>query len=68
MRTNIFTIIAITLMCTGTTFSEIINVPNDFPSIQDAISAAESGDVIQVEAGTYSESIDFLGKTISLSD
>ncbi|HIA72410.1 MAG TPA: hypothetical protein EYO01_06920 [Phycisphaerales bacterium] len=67
MRTNTFFIGAVTLVCTATSFSETINVPNDFPSIQDAISAAESGDVIQVEAGTYSESIDFLGKTITVT-
>ena len=67
MRTTTFFIGAVTLLCTGTTFSEIINVPNDFPSIQEAIFAAEPGDEILVEAGTYTESIDFLGKTISVT-
>ena len=67
MRTTTFFISAVILVCTGTTFSEIINVPNDFPSIQDSITAAEPDDEILVEAGTYSESIDFLGKTISVT-
>ena len=67
MRTTTFFIGAVFFVCTGTTLSDIIIVPNDFPSIQDAISAAVSGDEILVEAGTYSESIDFLGKTISVT-
>lgn len=42
----------------------IINVPGDYSTIQAAINAANNTDTIIVSDGTYSESIDFLGKAI----
>jgi hypothetical protein len=41
-------------------------VPDNFPTIQDAIKAATGGDVIIVRPGTYKERIDFLGKPIQV--
>jgi len=41
-------------------------VPDDFPAIQDAIDAALDGDTIIVRPGTYVETIEFLGKAITL--
>jgi hypothetical protein len=39
-------------------------VPDQFPTIQDAINAAVDGDIISVAPGIYEEEIDFLGKEI----
>lgn len=44
--------------------STTINVPDDHPTIQEAIDAAEPGDTILVGPGTYLENIDFKGKGI----
>ena len=43
-----------------------ITVPNTYPSIQEAINAAEDGDTIVVEPGIYRENIDYMGKAIVL--
>jgi len=42
----------------------IIEVPADQPTIQAGISAASSGDTVLIAPRTYSETIDFLGKSI----
>ena len=46
--------------------AETILVPDDFPTIQGAIDQATDGDVILVDPGTYVETIDFLGKAITV--
>ncbi|MCF8304279.1 MAG: right-handed parallel beta-helix repeat-containing protein [Bacteroidales bacterium] len=44
----------------------LVHVPDDFASIQEAISAVTDGDTILVYPGTYVENPDFSGKTIVL--
>jgi hypothetical protein len=44
-----------------------IRVPADQPTIQLAIDAALSGDVVVVSPGTYAETIDFKGKIITVT-
>jgi hypothetical protein len=44
----------------------IINVPDDYPTIQEAIEAAEQSDEIIVAADEYFETIDLLGKAITV--
>jgi len=46
--------------------AELYRVPADFSSIQEAIVAADSGDVIVVDPNTYYENINFLGKNLTL--
>jgi len=42
--------------------AQIIHVPTDYPSIQQGINAATSGDTVLVADGTYYEQINFKGK------
>jgi hypothetical protein len=44
----------------------LIKVPDDYPTIQAAVNAAEAGDIIQVRAGVYNENIT-LNKAVSLT-
>ncbi len=56
---------AVTVLAVSTAQADTINVgPGD--SIQDAIVAAMDGDEIVVSPGTYFETIDLLGKAITL--
>ncbi len=52
--------------CEAVTPGGILQVPQDFSTIQAAIDAACSGAEIIVAPGTYNELIDFLGKGITL--
>jgi len=65
MKTTVFLSILFILSSTG--FAATLYVPDDFPTIQEAISAGEfAGDTIIVRPGTYVENIDFVGKAIHL--
>jgi hypothetical protein len=44
-----------------------LRVPEQYPSIQAAVSASVAGDVVSIADGQYSESIDFGGKQISIA-
>ncbi|MCZ6734691.1 MAG: hypothetical protein O7C65_02755, partial [Planctomycetota bacterium] len=46
--------------------ADIIHVPGDYLTIQEAIDAAMDGDEVEVHPGTYNETIDFLGKAITV--
>ncbi|MEJ2613705.1 MAG: hypothetical protein P8Z35_01990, partial [Ignavibacteriaceae bacterium] len=44
-----------------------INVPENFPKIQEAINSSVDGDTIIVAPGTYFENVNFRGKNILLT-
>jgi hypothetical protein len=59
-------LLACFFLFSGLVLSETIHVPLDYPTIQEAIDTAASGDTVLVAAGTYTERIDFLGKAITV--
>ncbi len=61
----IFLILCCTLLFPSVR-AEIINVPDDFETIQGGIDASEDGDTVLVAPGEYVENINFSGKAISV--
>jgi len=47
--------------------AEVINVPEDFEDIQEAINESEDGDTVLVQPGEYQENIVFGGKAITVA-
>ena len=45
-------------------YSAVINIPEDYPTIQAGIDSAYDDDMVLVSAGTYNENINFNGKNI----
>lgn len=47
-------------------YSNIINIPDDYPTIQQGIDVGSDGDTVLVQPGTYMENINFNGHNIVL--
>ncbi len=61
--------IAVVLMIIGSTqvaMAAVINIPADYPTIQQGIDASVNGDTVLVQPGTYYENINFNGHNIVL--
>lgn len=50
----------------STAQADVFAVPNQVPTIQEAIDLASDGDKVVVSPGIYNETIDFLGKAITV--
>ena len=57
---------AVSVFCSPA-FAAIVNVPADFPTIRQAISAAGFSDTVLVAPGVYLENVMVLGKSITLA-
>lgn len=55
------------LLFISVSYSTIINVPGQQPTIQAGINASSNGDTVLVEPGTYMENVNFRGKRIVLT-
>ncbi|MCH2142635.1 MAG: hypothetical protein MK077_06535 [Phycisphaerales bacterium] len=44
----------------------VIQVPQDFPSVQEAVHAASDGDLVLVDQGVFDGGIDLLGKAVTI--
>jgi FG-GAP-like repeat/Right handed beta helix region/FG-GAP repeat len=66
MRSLSFFALALLAVLWSPAEASTLNVPQDFPTIQAAINAAQNGDAVLVSPGTYVENINFLGKAITV--
>ena len=60
------TAIAAMMLTSAVAQAAIIHVPGDFPTIQEAIDFAVDGDEVEVHPDIYNETINFLGKAITV--
>jgi len=55
------------VMFSASSQAELLHVPDDYQTIQEAIDASEDGDTLLVQPGTYVENINFEGKEITVA-
>ncbi|MBC8147856.1 MAG: right-handed parallel beta-helix repeat-containing protein [Bacteroidetes bacterium] len=57
-------VLRIVFLVSGVTRAIVINIPQDFNTIQDGIDSSSNGDTILIAPGAYHENINFQGKDI----
>jgi len=67
MRRCFFILLSAILSLGLPLFASTIRIPQDQPTIQAGINAANTGDTVLVSPGSYTENIDFLGKAITVT-
>ncbi len=60
-------LITVILITANLLFSQIINIPEDYPKIQQGLNAANNGDTVLVQPGTYYENINIIPGEITLA-
>ncbi len=63
-KTKVWAGLVVVLIAGSGARAAVRTVPNQYGSIQGAIDAAQNGDIVVVDRGTYGEAIDFKGKNI----
>jgi parallel beta-helix repeat protein len=66
MMTKAASFTALLIICPILVSATIINIPADYPTIQQGIDAGADGDTVLVQPGTYVENINFNGHNIVL--
>ena len=70
MKTTKITICTCVLLMASSVLAAELNVPFDYPNIQDAVEAAENGDVVVLAIGTYTgagnSNVNMKGKTVTV--
>ena len=66
-RSLVFLMIITSVLSVLTIQANTIHVPDDYPTIQEAIDWADVGDTVLVAPGIYAEHLQFRGKAITLA-
>ncbi|MBD3235065.1 MAG: T9SS type A sorting domain-containing protein [candidate division Zixibacteria bacterium] len=64
-RSFLVSITAVAILSVSS-FASVINIPDDYPTIQQGINSSSDGDTVLVQSGTYYESLNFNGHDIVL--
>ncbi|MHC4519923.1 MAG: hypothetical protein ACYTAS_15145, partial [Planctomycetota bacterium] len=66
MKRALFAAVVVLVLLTGSAWvrAAVLNVPSDYPTIQEAIDASSDGDTVLVAPGLYFERINYNGKNI----
>jgi len=65
MKRSLIALIAVSLLL-GNSYAQIINVPGEYETIQEAIESTNEGDTVVVAENTYFENLNFMGKAITV--